>query len=83
MTPDGLLAALDRGHVLVTFERQRRYAITATEPHGPILFITVSEESDEPSLEDAYIVDEDLHEHPLTAAQRIAITRTLRHPPET
>jgi hypothetical protein len=77
MTPERLLAALDTGHVRLSFDRQRRYAVSPADAQGPILFITVSED-DEPCLEDAYIVDEDMHEHPLSPRQRIAATTALR-----
>ena len=78
MTPEQLLAALDTGHVRLSFERQRRYAVSPTDAIGPILFITVSEEDNEPSIDEPYIVDEDMHEHALTPKQRVAATKALR-----
>ena len=78
MTPDQLLRALDTGNVHRSFERLRRYAVTPTSAQGPILFITVSEEDDTPYPDDAYIVDEDMHEHALSPRQLVAATTALR-----
>jgi hypothetical protein len=79
MTPAELLEALENGHVHATFESQRRYAVTATEAHSPILFITVPDDSAECCVsDDAYIIEEDMHEHPLTLTEIHAATQALQ-----
>lgn len=78
MTPDQLLAALDMGHVHVSFERQQRFAISPLDADPPIIRITVSEDPRKPWLDDASIVDEDGHQRPLTGTEYDVVTNALR-----
>lgn len=78
MTAEQFFDHIEAGHVDIRFTEQRRHAISAIDPKGPALFLTVEDEGDGLSLDNAYLVDADLREHALTLAQQFAVIAALR-----